>query len=43
MATRKLEDVNAVIARAEQMRDLLEKLLTCKCVQLAECVKPRRA
>jgi MerR family redox-sensitive transcriptional activator SoxR len=43
MATRKLEDVNAVIARALQMRDLLEKLLTCKCVQLAECVRPRRA
>lgn len=41
MATRKLEDVNALIARAEHMRELLEKLLTCKCVQLAECVRPR--
>lgn len=41
MATRKLEDVNALIERAERMRDMLEKLLTCKCVQLAECVRPR--
>jgi len=43
MATRKLEDVNALIERAEQMRDLLQKLLTCQCVQLAECVRSRRA
>jgi MerR family redox-sensitive transcriptional activator SoxR len=43
MATRKLEDVNALIDRAEHMRDLLQKLLTCQCVQLAECVRPRRA
>lgn len=41
MATRKLEDVNALIERAEHMRDLLEKLLTCKCVQLSDCVKPK--
>lgn len=41
MATRKLDDVNAIIERAEQMRDLLEKLLTCQCVQLSECVRPR--
>jgi MerR family redox-sensitive transcriptional activator SoxR len=41
MASRKLEDVNATITRAVQMRDLLEKLLTCKCVQLGECVRPR--
>jgi MerR family transcriptional regulator, redox-sensitive transcriptional activator SoxR len=40
MATRKLEDVTALIERAEQMRDLLEKLLTCRCVQLSECVGP---
>ncbi|HTD59711.1 MAG TPA: MerR family transcriptional regulator [Gemmatimonadaceae bacterium] len=43
MATRKLEDVNALIERAEHMRGLLRKLLTCQCVQLAECVRPRRA
>lgn len=43
MASRKLDDVNAVIERAEHMRDLLKKLLTCKCVQLAECVTPKRA
>jgi MerR family redox-sensitive transcriptional activator SoxR len=43
MATRKLEDVNGLIERAERMRDLLRKLLTCQCVQLAECVRPRRA
>lgn len=41
MASRKLEDVNALIARAEHMRELLEKLLTCECVQLSECVTPR--
>jgi MerR family transcriptional regulator, redox-sensitive transcriptional activator SoxR len=43
MATRKLADVNELIERAEHMRDLLEKLLTCTCVQLAQCVQPRRA
>ena len=41
MATRKLQDVGELIERAERMRDLLEKLLTCQCVQLAECVRPR--
>jgi MerR family transcriptional regulator, redox-sensitive transcriptional activator SoxR len=41
MATRKLEDVNALITEAEQMRDVLEKLLTCTCVQLSDCVRPR--
>jgi MerR family transcriptional regulator, redox-sensitive transcriptional activator SoxR len=40
MATRKLQDVNALIAEAEQMRDVLQKLLTCTCVQLSECVRP---
>ena len=39
MATRKLADVTALIERAVQMRDLLEKLLTCQCVQLADCVR----
>lgn len=40
MATRKLQDVSALIAHAEQMRDLLQKLLTCTCVQLSDCVRP---
>jgi len=40
MATRKLQDVTALIARAEHMRDVLEKLLTCQCVQLSDCVTP---
>lgn len=40
MATRKLQDVSELIARAERMRDLLQKLLTCKCVQLSDCVRP---
>jgi MerR family redox-sensitive transcriptional activator SoxR len=40
MATRKLKDVSALIERAEQMRDLLHKLLTCRCVQLSECIRP---
>jgi len=41
MATRKLQDVDALIERAHQMRDMLQKLLTCQCVQLADCVRPR--
>jgi MerR family redox-sensitive transcriptional activator SoxR len=43
MASRKLDDVNALIEHAERMRDMLRKLLTCQCVQLAECVRPRRS
>jgi MerR family redox-sensitive transcriptional activator SoxR len=42
MASRKLDDVNALIEHAQRMRDLLEKLLTCQCVQLTECVRPPR-
>jgi MerR family redox-sensitive transcriptional activator SoxR len=40
MASRKLRDVTALIEQAERMRGLLEKLMTCHCVQLSECVRP---
>lgn len=41
MARKKLVDVTARIERAEQMRDVLEKLLRCKCQTLAQCVRAR--
>jgi MerR family redox-sensitive transcriptional activator SoxR len=37
MARRKLEDVGALMERAERMQRILETLLTCQCVQLSEC------
>jgi DNA-binding transcriptional MerR regulator len=40
MAARKLRDVTELIGRARQMQRVLEALLTCKCVDLAECVRP---
>lgn len=43
LARRKLDDVTARIARAERMRDLLERLLRCRCETLGDCVRPRVA
>jgi MerR family redox-sensitive transcriptional activator SoxR len=40
MAARKLRDVTELIGRARHMQRVLEALLTCKCVDLAECVRP---
>jgi MerR family transcriptional regulator, redox-sensitive transcriptional activator SoxR len=40
MAARKLRDVTELIGRARQMQRVLEELLSCKCVDLAECVRP---
>jgi MerR family transcriptional regulator, redox-sensitive transcriptional activator SoxR len=40
MAARKLRDVTELIGRARQMQRVLEALLSCKCVDLAECVRP---
>ncbi len=40
MAERKLRDVTELIDRARHMQRVLEALLTCKCVDLAECVRP---
>jgi MerR family transcriptional regulator, redox-sensitive transcriptional activator SoxR len=42
MASRKLRDVAAVIDRARHMQRVLEALLTCDCVDLADCVRPPR-
>jgi MerR family transcriptional regulator, redox-sensitive transcriptional activator SoxR len=43
MAARKLSDVLALIDRAQRMRVVLEALLTCECVELADCVRSPRA
>lgn len=40
MAARKLRDVTELIDRARDMRRVLDALLTCKCVELADCVRP---
>ena len=39
MAKRKLSDVTMQIARAQQMQNVLNALLTCQCAQLSECVQ----
>lgn len=41
LAERKLDEVNARIERAEQMRELLERLLKCRCETLGDCVRRR--
>jgi MerR family redox-sensitive transcriptional activator SoxR len=41
LATRKLRDITALIARARRMQRVLEGLLTCECTELEECVRPR--
>lgn len=43
LAQRKLDEVNARIERAERMRELLERLLRCRCETLGECVRRRVA
>ena len=43
LAERKLVEVNARIEDAERMRDLLERLLRCRCDTLGECVRGRVA
>jgi MerR family redox-sensitive transcriptional activator SoxR len=43
LAQRKLEEVNARIERAERMRQLLERLLRCRCDTLGQCVRGRVA
>ena len=42
MAARKLRDVTELIGRARRMQHVLEALLTCQCVELADCVRPAR-
>lgn len=43
LARQKLSEIEERIARAEQMRDLLERLLRCRCETLGQCVRGRRA
>lgn len=43
LARRKLDEIAERIARAEQMRDLLERLLHCQCETLGQCVRRRTA
>jgi len=41
MARRKLVDVTERIERARAMKDILERLLRCKCQTLGQCVRAR--
>lgn len=41
MARRKLVDVEERIERARKMKEVLERLLRCKCETLGECVRAR--
>lgn len=43
MARRKLADVRRRIEQAERMKQLLERLLQCRCETLEECVQARSA
>src|SRR5438105_13699166 len=38
-ARQKLEEVEALIAHAEQMKHLLEHLVQCECLHLEDCVQ----
>ena len=39
LAQKKLQEVEAVIAHAQQTRQILERLLQCGCLRLEECVQ----
>jgi hypothetical protein len=43
MARRKLADVTRRIEQAERMKQLLERLLQCRCETLEQCVQSRSA
>ncbi|MGH7649514.1 MAG: MerR family transcriptional regulator, partial [Gemmatimonadaceae bacterium] len=38
VSQRKLDEVRALVARAKRMEGVLEALLACECVRLADCV-----
>jgi len=42
MAVRKMKEIEARIERAERMRDVLERLLRCRCETLGQCVRSRK-
>jgi len=37
LARQKVEEVDAVIARAQRMKDLLDHVLECRCLKLEDC------
>ncbi|TLY82063.1 MAG: MerR family transcriptional regulator [Gammaproteobacteria bacterium] len=39
LATRKLEEVNALMDRAQRMKSLLETSFRCRCLRLEDCEK----
>jgi MerR family redox-sensitive transcriptional activator SoxR len=39
LARQKLQEVEALIAHAEQTKEILEHLLQCKCLRLEDCVQ----
>ena len=43
LARRKLDEIAARIERAEQMRELLQRLMRCQCETLGQCVRRRTA
>jgi MerR family redox-sensitive transcriptional activator SoxR len=42
MAQRKLDEIAVRIARAEGMREVLQRLMRCECRTLGECLRSRR-
>ncbi len=38
LATQKLQEINELIVRAQQMKSLLETLLHCGCLHLEDCI-----
>lgn len=43
LAQQKLDEIATRIARAERMRELLQRLMRCQCETLGECTRARRA
>ena len=42
LAAQKLDEVDALIVRAQTMKGLLENLMECGCIQLEDCGRARR-
>ena len=43
LAQHKLDEIAIRIARAERMRELLQRLMRCQCLTLGDCTRGRRA